>query len=426
MFPYRLVFDHAFPESAHQAAHARMKAKLPQAVQQVRDHAPPQARAIFHAAEQSSDTDQIEIIITHLKKIASRLIVIGTGGSGLSGKALMHARYGVNGLNTSCPLFFLDNLDPFTLEQLTHKELLQESAVLAISKSGGTVETLAQLMAFIQAYKQHGLEEDIGARFAVICEEGKNPMRQLAEQYGMRSFAHDPNLGGRFSIFSSVGMLPAAFMGMDIRAFRDGAAMAYQLFKTSKSPETLPFAEGAVWLSAMGECALPMQVFMPYGERFWGLAKWWRQSWAESLGKDGKGSTPVLSLGTVDQHSQLQLFLGGPNDKAFTLLLRETAGEGVRLAETGIDGLKSLTGHTLGSLLEAQGRATAEALVRKGAPLRVFELARLDDYTFGMLFMHLALEIMLSAELMGVNAFDQPAVEESKQIARDYLQAMRA
>jgi glucose-6-phosphate isomerase len=147
------------------------------------------------------------------------------------------------------------------------------------------------------------------------------------------------------------------------------------------------------------------------------------QLWAESLGKDGKGTTPIAALGPVDQHSQLQLYIAGPRDKLFTVITVGAAGRGPRiepaLAERAHEPV--LGGKTIGDLVAAQGRATAETLAKNGCPVRTFHLDRLDEASLGELLMHFMLETIIAAHLLGVDPFDQPAVEEGKVLAKKYL-----
>jgi glucose-6-phosphate isomerase len=167
---------------------------------------------------------------------------------------------------------------------------------------------------------------------------------------------------------------------------------------------------------------------MPYVDRLAYFGLWFRQLWAESLGKRGRGTTPIRAMGTVDQHSQLQLYLDGPADKLFTLIIRDTAAEGMKVRQESLGGDKSLAylaGHSLGDLLLAEANATAETLVKNGRPTRVMRIERLDERVMGALLMHFMLETIIAADLLRVDAFDQPAVEEGKVLTRQYLAAKR-
>jgi len=164
-------------------------------------------------------------------------------------------------------------------------------------------------------------------------------------------------------------------------------------------------------------------VLMAYADKLERFSRWYVQLWAESLGKDGKGTTPLGALGPVDQHSQLQLFIAGPRDKLFTVITVDTAGQGPRIdpALANRAGEADLGAKTIGDLVAAQGRATAETLARNGCPVRTIHLARLDETSLGALMMHFFLETIIAAHLIGVEAFDQPAVEEGKVLAKQYL-----
>jgi glucose-6-phosphate isomerase len=162
---------------------------------------------------------------------------------------------------------------------------------------------------------------------------------------------------------------------------------------------------------------------MAYADRLERFTKWWVQLWAESLGKQGKGTTPVAALGPVDQHSQLQLYLAGPRDKLFTVITTSVAGRGPRLDKSlaKAAGEPEFGGRRIGDLVAAQGRATADTLAKNGCPVRTMHIERLDERSLGALLMHFMLETIIAARLLGVDPFDQPAVEEGKILAKKYL-----
>ncbi len=165
-------------------------------------------------------------------------------------------------------------------------------------------------------------------------------------------------------------------------------------------------------------------VVMPYSDRMAPFALWHRQLWAESLGKHGRGTTPINATGTVDQHSQLQLYLDGPNDKMFTIVMTDSGGDPVDGSLACDPALDYLAGRSLGDLLDACQRGTAEALVAAGRPVRVIAVDAVDEATLGALMMHFMLETIIAAHLLDVDPFDQPAVEDGKHRARAYLDAM--
>jgi glucose-6-phosphate isomerase len=217
--------------------------------------------------------------------------------------------------------------------------------------------------------------------------------------------------------------LPAAVLGLDIAAVRAGAAAALAPVLAGKPAAEVPAALGAALSVALGREGKPISVLMAYADRLERFTRWYAQLWAESLGKDGKGTSPVAALGPVDQHSQLQLFIAGPRDKLFTIVTVATAGLGPRIdaelaARAGEPGFAD---KTIGDLVAAQGRATTETLVKNGCPVRTLHLETLDEGSLGELLMHFMLETMIAARLLGVDPFGQPAVEEGKVLAKKYL-----
>jgi glucose-6-phosphate isomerase len=361
---------------------------------------------------------------------ASDVVVLGTGGSSLGGQTLAQlADYGVAGLSAlrAAPrLHFIDNLDPDTFSALLEKLPLATTRFVAISKSGGTGETLMQTMAALGAVRAAGLAARIPELFLGITEPptGGTPsgLRALFEAHKVAMLDHDPGVGGRFSVLTNVGLLPTALIGLDIGAVREGAAVALAPVLDARAPADVPAAVGAALAVAIAPTK-PVTVLMAYADRLERFSRWYVQLWAESLGKDGKGTTPLAALGPVDQHSQLQLFIAGPRDKLFTIVTVGTAGRGPRVAPdlAALAGETGLAGKTMGDLVAAQGRATAETLAKNGCPVRTIKIERLDEASLGELLMHFMLETIIAAHLLGVDPFDQPAVEEGKVLAKRYL-----
>jgi glucose-6-phosphate isomerase len=283
-----------------------------------------------------------------------------------------------------------------------------------------------QTAAALSAVKQAGLESRIGELFVGISEAAKagkaNGLRDLLGP-SVTFLEHDPNIGGRYSVLSNVGLLPAAVLGLDIKAIRAGAAMALAPVLAKQPAADVPPALGAALNVAAAQAGKNIAVLMTYADRLERFVRWYTQLWAESLGKDGKGTTPIGALGPVDQHSQLQLFIAGPRDKLFTVVTIGTAGQGPRIdAELARRaGEPDFAGRAIGDLVAAQGRATAETLAKNGCPVRTMHVEKLDDTALGALLMHFMLETMIAAHLLGVEPFDQPAVEDGKVLAKQYL-----
>lgn len=355
------------------------------------------------------------------------VIVLGIGGSSLGGATLCQLADAGFGPSDGAPrVRFLDNIDPWTFDALLARIDLGRTGVLSISKSGGTAETIAQTLAMLDRLNQRIGRDDMATRVTCIAENSDNPLRVIAGHYGLFCLDHDPDIGGRYSALSVTGLLPAAIAGVDVGAVRRGAGMVLDAALGAGRPEDAAPAAGAViniGLATGGDVS--QTVIMPYVDRLERFGAWFRQLWAESLGKDGHGTTPVDAMGAVDQHSQLQLYLGGPRDKLFTLILADPSGHGpiARAATAGpaAGALDYLVGRTLGDLLAAEQRATTETLIRNGCPTRVIRFPALNEEVLGGLMMHFILETIIAADLLGIDPFDQPAVEESKVLARKYL-----
>ncbi|HEX3974006.1 MAG TPA: glucose-6-phosphate isomerase, partial [Stellaceae bacterium] len=324
-------------------------------------------------------------------------------------------------------LYFLDNIDPATFESLFAAIDPARTGVVAISKSGGTAETMSQFAICIEFLRTKLDPDAVGRHTIAITEPRDNPLRMLAMRLTTPILDHDPGIGGRYSVLSNVGLLPAMLAGLDVAALREGAGETLDAALNATDPrDSAPALGAAIGVALSEKHNIGTTVILPYVDRLAHFGLWFRQLWAESLGKDGKGTTPIRAMGTVDQHSQLQLYLAGPADKMFTLVTSDMAGKGpVVSPDLASDpSLAYLTGKHMGDLMDAEQRATEQAFLRNGRPTRRFHIARLDEKTLGGLLMHFMLETIIAADLFGVNAFDQPAVEEGKVIARQYLGEM--
>jgi glucose-6-phosphate isomerase len=389
-----------------------------------------QSLPLLRLPAKTSDLDEIGKAAARLRAGATDVVVLGTGGSSLGGQTLAQlADVGVRGLDAfraGPRMHFMDNLDAATYGALLAKLPLATTRFIAISKSGGTGETLMQTAAALSAVKTAGLEARIGELFFGISEAAKpgaaNGLRDLLSK-SVSFLEHDPGIGGRYSVLSNVGLLPAAILGLDIKAVRAGAAMALAPVLAQRPAAEAPSALGAALNVAASAGGKNVAVLMAYADRLERFSRWFTQLWAESLGKDGKGTTPIGALGPVDQHSQLQLFIAGPRDKLFTVVTVAAQGQGPRidavLAKRA--GEPDFGGKTIGDLVAAEGRATAETLARNGCPVRTLYLPRLNEESLGALLMQFMLETMIAEHLIGVEPFDQPAVEEGKVLAKQYL-----
>ena len=420
------VGPHGIADAALSGALARAEGAL----DRLRQHYTEGTLPLLRLPEKQDDLAQIREAAARLKDGASDIVILGTGGSSLGGQTIAQlAGFNVPGvgvLRDPPRIHFIDNLDALSFETMLKRLPLKTSRFVAISKSGGTAETLMQTIAAMSALKAAGA--DVSKAMLGISEPAKagkrNGLRDLLTQHGVSLLDHDPNVGGRYSALTNVGLLPAAALGLDIGAIRHGASRALAPVLAKKAPAEVPAAMGAALAVALAESkGKSISVLMAYADKLERFTHWYVQLWAESLGKDGKGTTPLAALGPVDQHSQVQLFIAGPRDKLFNVMTVGGKGVGPRMDGelAKIAGEPGFAGKTIGDLVEAEGRATAETLAKNDCPVRSFHIETLDEAALGELLMHFMLETIIAAHLMGIDAFDQPAVEEGKVLAKKYL-----
>jgi glucose-6-phosphate isomerase len=394
---------------------------------------------ILRVPEWRDDIADARDALHKLTQGARTLVFFGTGGSSLGGQTLAQlGGWGIpgddkHGSESRPRTRFYDNLDARTLELSLAGLDPKTSRFVVISKSGGTSETLVQVISAIDAVRQAGLAERIPELFLAVTEPAtkgaKNGLRALCEAFSIPTLDHDPHIGGRFSGLTNVGLLPAMARGLDAMALREGAQSVIQSMLNAKSAGQFAPAIGAsVAVGLAKERGVRANVMLPYSDRLSRFAAWYVQLWGESLGKHGEGTTPVAALGPVDQHSQLQLYLDGAPQHFITVIREQCEGVGPRIAPdlAKAAGADYLAGHAAGDLVAAQQRAIPEALIAAGRPVRTIDLDRLDEQALGALMMHFMLETILAAHLLGVDPFDQPAVESGKILTRRYLAGEQA
>jgi glucose-6-phosphate isomerase len=357
---------------------------------------------------------------------ARDVVVLGIGGSALGPIALRTALLpsGWNSLAASQRdgrprLHVLDNVDPVTMSALLDRLELGATIFIVTSKSGGTAETMAQYLVIRERLESAGRPARDHVIFVTDPERGA--LRRIAGEERIASVPIPPNVGGRFSVLSPVGLLPAAIAGIDVAGLLDGAGDMRERCRASDWRRNPGGAFAVLQWLADTRRNRRGQVFMPYSDGLREMAAWFVQLWAESLGKvrpDGTpvGPTPIVALGATDQHSQVQLFMEGPDDKTVTFLDVATASHDLTIPHLHRNhaDLSYLGGHTLGELLRVERTATAGALAARGRMSMLLTLDRLDAWHVGGLIMMLEVATAFAGELYGINAFDQPGVELGK------------
>ncbi len=352
-----------------------------------------------------------------LARQADTLIVDGIGGSALGALALQTA------LRPRRRLVILDNVDPEGVAARLEGIDARRAAVNVITKSGSTAETMANLLVLLA-----WMEKRLGAghlrRWSATTDPEKGDLLVLARRLGIPTLPVPANVGGRFSVLTPVGLVPAAFLGVDVPALMAGAR-AMRKHCWDAAPARNVGVAGAVFLHAFAtRRGRNIQVLMPYADALVHLADWYKQLWAESLGKrvDRRGrtvqtgQTPVTALGATDQHSQVQLYMEGPDDKVVTFLELSEFRKDVKIPRLHGDlaSLGYLAGRSLGELLLAERQGTEIALTSAGRPNFTYLVPKLSAHVLGQLLYLFEFQTALSGELYGIDAFDQPGVEAGK------------
>lgn len=372
--------------------------------------------------------EQSEAVAHRARGRYSDVAVLGIGGSALGPIALRTALRGADWNARSLDarrgaprLHVLDNVDPESMAALLERVDLPTTLWVVTSKSGGTAETMSQLLIVYRRCVDARL--DPREHLVFVTDPERGALRSLSRSHRIPAIDIPPNVGGRFSVLSPVGILPALLVGIEARALLNGAAAMAERCGTA-DPFRNPAATYALlqWLADTRH-GRSMNVFMPYADSLRDLSLWFVQLWAESLGKtrdDGQtvGQTPIAALGATDQHSQVQLFMEGPPNKVVTFVsVRRQEDITIPREFSEVAELGYLGGHSLGELLAIEQRATAGALAKRGRPNLTIELDVVDAWHVGGLVMMLELATAYAGQLYGVDAFDQPGVELGKQFA---------
>ncbi|MDR1334059.1 MAG: hypothetical protein LBJ71_02465 [Holosporaceae bacterium] len=329
-----------------------------------------------------------------------KFVIFGVGGSSLGGQCI-HAAFPNENVK------FADNLDPATLEKIFSEIDPRETGFLCISKSGETLETLCQTLLALDSVKDR---ED---KFVFITEDKPSSLRELARQFDFLCLDHPKNIGGRFSIFSIVGMLPAALCGIDPREIRSGGQKIL-------GENLMDAASGATFVTKNFFDKITQQVSFIYSDKLEVFGKWLAQLYAESTGKAGVGITPIVAMGSSDQHSQLQLYLDGGRDKCFTFLY-ENGDSNLWVSDTIPPAFSYLKNKSVTDIFRAQCWGTIVSILDRKIPSRRIEIPALTPEILGELFMYFMLEVVFVCKTMGVNPFDQPAVEHGKIVTKNLL-----
>ena len=341
-------------------------------------------------------------------------IVFGTGGSNLGAKALINILQGDEKIN----IFFYDNIDPVNFKNSISKIDLSTAGIIVISKSGSTPETLSQYACLIEIFDQKKELSTLFNNSLIITEDKKSPLANIALKNRCTLLKHESDIGGRFSIFSNVAMVPSILAGLDVKKIHEGAV------DEIKHQANFDFLKIGQYLRYQTmKSFFVNSVIMTYSDALFYFGKWYLQLWAESIGKDNKGITAIHSIGTTDQHSQLQLYLDGPRDKFFTFVTTHHANKGLQLHNKTMqeNEINYLVNKKMGDLMQAEQKATIDSFNLNKFSYREIHLKKINEYSIGRLMAFSMMETIAACIYFEVDPFDQPAVEQGKKLTKQYL-----
>ncbi|HEX9831431.1 MAG TPA: glucose-6-phosphate isomerase [Thermodesulfobacteriota bacterium] len=359
-------------------------------------------------------------------------IVLGIGGSSLGTRALkeaiIHPEWNLLSAkkrNGYPRVFILENIDPYSFSAVLETIDVKKSIFNVVSKSGKTVETISQFL-IVKDLLEKAAGNDWKKHIVITTDSLSGPLRKIAREEKIRALSVPQGVGGRFSVLSSVGLFPAAIMGIDIKRLLKGAVEMDALCSGDKLDENIASALCAFYFLTYKK-GKQITVLMPYSDRLLGFGLWFRQLWAESLGKrknprESEGPTPVVALGATDQHSQLQLYLEGPSDKTITFIELEDYESEIEIPRSlEHNDFSYLFGNRLEDLIRAELSATRSVLTINSRPNATICLSRISPETVGGVIYLFEVVTTLMGYLLDINPFDQPAVEEGKKITKEIL-----
>ncbi len=384
--------------------------------------------SFFHLLEHQnweSDFQKTQDLLSRRIPHVDTFLHLGIGGSSLGPQALIDAL----GSPKAPPFIFFDNIDPDWISEKLEGISPHRVLVYVVTKSGNTFETLAQL-AIVYEWLEKKLGKEEARKHLVFCTDSeKGNLKKLSQVWEIPAFSIPYNLGGRYSILSPVGLFPALIAGVDCAMLLKGAQAYREYFLNKISGNEIPEVLDLAWklFQQYLQNKRNITVLMPYSQKLKMFTLWFSQLWAESLGKNGKGFTPLAAIGATDQHSLLQLFCDGPKDKVigFIEVLGFQKILGIHWKNPTLNFMDLLDGVTINQLMDIELNATRSVLAKLNQPHFTLSLSKLNAYSLGQFIFFFELLTALVGYLLNVNPFDQPAVEEGKKITLDNIQACK-
>jgi len=346
------------------------------------------------------------------KKNKKNFVVFGTGGSNLGARALIN-------ILTDQPknILFFDNIDPLFFQNKLVNLDIKSTGFIIISKSGTTPETLSQFGSVINIANEKNILEKLYENSLVVTEFKNSPLYNIAKRNNCMLLEHKKDIGGRYSIFSNVGMIPAILADLDVKKIHEGAL---RTIEKNNFVNSLKFAQIFKFCSSNNYLS---NVMMTYSDGLNYFGKWYLQLWAEIIVKNNKGVTPLHAIGTTDQHIQLQLYLDGPKDKFFTFIKSNYKNKGLKidLEIMKEESVNYLINKTMGDLMHAEQDATIDTFKLNYFKFREILLEEINEESIGSLMAESIIETIAACIYFDVDPFDQPAVEQGKILTKKYL-----
>lgn len=377
-----------------------------------------------------------EETVWYVKEFASlvegrfdNVIVLGIGGSALGGIAVTEALLKPY-WNLLTPqqrkglprIFFLDNIDPDTINGILDVVDLKKTLVNVITKSGDTAETMSQFM-ILKDLLHAALGDDYRKNIVATTDKKMGILRQLADQEGYKIFYVPDDIGGRFSVFSAIGLVPFALVGLDIDKIMNGIKDMDLELKNTNIHQNIAAQSALINYLMDTQKGKNISVMMPYSTRLRYISDWYAQLWAESIGKEfnragekvNVGPTPVKALGATDQHSQIQLYNEGPNNKLITFIRVKNFDSTLNIPKIfEYTGIGYLGGKTINDLINAEADSTRVALADCKRPTMTITIEKIDEYNIAQLLYMFEVQTAIAGELYNIDTFNQPGVEQAK------------
>ena len=346
------------------------------------------------------------------KQDKKKFVVFGTGGSNLGARALINIL-----VDQPDNILFFDNIDPLFFQSQILKLDFATTGFIVISKSGTTPETLSQLGTIVNIANEKNILNTLYNNMMVITEFKDSALFNIAKKNNCLLLEHQDDIGGRYSVFSNVGMVPAIIAGLNVKKIHEGVV---KVLNKNDFNNAFKFAQMFKYSVSNN---FSSSVLMTYSDGLNYFGKWYLQLWAESIGKQNRGVTALHATGTTDQHSQLQLYLDGPKDKFFTIIKSNYKNKGLLIDSQLMkdESIDYLVNKKMGDLMHAEQDATIDTFKLNGFKFREIFIESIDEENIGMLMANSIIETIAACIYFDVDPFDQPAVEQGKVLTKKYL-----